>query len=266
MFKISDLLQYSFVHIIAQQRSGSTALHTYMTGKWTGKPNHREQTGIGSWSEIEQKTKYHLGEPFNSSQEFYPETRKKPGFHKWQQAQAQALCHDIKQHTQNYVSMKNLIDDVIKFDKKTQNMLFNLPGITVGLTREDTFAQTCSECVLEIMAKAFPEQSVGKVKQDQYTSLDREIFEDKLRHNIKQKQFMHSLKHRFDVMITYEEIENQFPESMEWRKNPPHSHTIINYDKVLQWYNEHMASAGLHRKVTHKGINFIIDKTLQHKA
>ena len=268
MFKISQLLEYSFVHIIAQHRSGSTALHEYVGASWDGKPRdkHRDQEGIGWWYETSGETQYHLGEPFNDFENYYPETRNKPGFLAWQQAQAQALCRDIKQHTQNYVSMKNLIDDIMKFDEETQDMLFDLPGITVGLYREDTFAQTCSECVLEIMADAFPDQSKGKVKQDQYTSLDRATFEEGLDGNIKQKQLMHSLKHRFDVMIAYEEIESQFPKTLAWQKNPPHSHTIINYDKVVAWYNQYMDSAGLIKKVTHKGINFIIDKTMQHKA
>jgi len=236
-----------------------------MESKWPGKPLnlHRKQTGIGFWSETKQKMRYGLSEPFNEYTNYYPTTRKKPGFLAWQQAQVQALCHDIKQHTQNYVTMKNLIEDIIKFDDETQDLLYNLPGITVGLYREDTFDQTCSECLLEIMSTAFPDQRLGTVLQDQYTSLDKKDFQHKLKQNIKQKQLMHSLKHRFDVMIAYEHIESQFPDTLAWRRNPPKSHSIINYDKVVEWYNEYMDSAGLTKKVTHKGINFIIDKTMQ---
>ena len=268
MFKISQLLEYSFVHIIAQQRSGSTALHEYITRPWPGKPldKHRDQKGMGWWYETAGRKKYHLGEPFNDGENHYPETRNKPGFLAQQQAQAQALCRDIKQHTQNYTCMKNLIDDIRKFDEDTQDMLFNLPGITVGLVRENTFDQTCSEYLLQIMAEAFPDQLKGTVLPDQYTSLEEHEFLNRLEQNIKQKQLMYSLKHRFDVMIAYEEIENQFPKTLAWQKNPPKAHTIINYDKVVQWYNQYMDSAGLTKKVTHKGINFIIDKTMQHKA
>ena len=267
-FKISKLLEYSFVHIIAQHRSGSTALHSYVQAKWDGKPKdkHREQTGIGFWHEVDQKMRYSLSEPFNEYTNYYIETRKKPGFIAWQQAQVQALCHDINLNTQHYVCMKNLIEDIIKFDDETQDLLYNLPGITVGLYREDTFDQTCSECVLEIMMDSFPKRRSSKISPDQYTSLDKKIFVHKLEENIRQKKLMHSLKHRFDMMIAYEHIENQFPKSLEWQRNPPKSHTIINYDKVVQWYNEYMDSAGLTKKVTHKGINFIIDKTRQHKA
>ena len=262
MFKLPHLLEYSFVHIIAQQRSGSTVLHSYVMQPWPRPderygqfPNRRQQT-LGEGIELLE----HLSEPFNDVENFGEE---RPQLLAEQTAQAQALCRDIKQHTQRYVCMKNLIDDIMKFDHETQHMLFNLPGITVGLYREDTFAQTCSDCISEIFKEP---QSAGFIKPDQYTSLDKKMFLHKLESNIEQKQFMHSLKHRFDVMIAYEEIEHQFPSHFNSWKNPPHSHTIINYNKVVAWYNEHMASAGLHRKVTHKGINFIIDKTLQHKA
>ena len=246
-FKISQLLEYSFVHIIAQHRSGSSALHSYLQTQWAGKSNdqHREQTGIGFWHEVDQKMKYSLSEPFNEYTNYYAETRKKPGFIAWQQAQVQSLCHDINLNTQNYVCMKNIIEDITKFDEETQDLLYNLPGITVGLYRENTFDQTCSECVLEIMMDSFPNRTSGKIYPDQYTSLDKKMFEFKLSENIQQKKLMHSLKHRFDVMVAYEEIENQFPNTLEWQKNPPHSHTIINYDEVLQWYNEYMSSAGL---------------------
>ena len=261
-FKISQLIEYSFVHIIAQHRSGSTALHSYVMHPWPWPderynqfPNRRHQI-LGEGIMLLE----HLSEPFNDVENFGEE---QPESLAEQTAQAQALCRDIKQHTQNYTCMKNLIDDIRKFDEDTQDMLFNLPGITVGLYREDTFAQTCSDCISWIFRKP---QSAGFIKPDQYTSIDKKMFLHRLVQNLQQKQLMHSLKHRFDVMVAYEEIEHQFPSQFNSWKNPPHSHTIINYDKVVAWYNEHMALAGLHNKVTHKGINFIIDKTMQHKA
>lgn len=195
----------------------------------------------------------HLSEPFNVKNF----GARRPEFLAEQTAQAQALCYDIHQHTQRYVCMKNLIEDLVKFDDDTQDMLFNLPGITVGLYRHKTFDQTCSDYIAKIFMKLG--RSVEVIQQDWRTSFEKQIFLRELRHNIQQKQFMHSMADRFDVMIPYEEIKNQFPPHLINWKNPPHSHTIINYD-------EYMQTAGFHKKVTHKGINFVIDKTGQHKA
>ena len=72
---------------------------------------------------------------------------------------------------------------------------------------------------------------------------------------------MHSIAHKFDVMIAYEEIQHQFPEQLSHWKNPPKSHSITNYNDVVAWHDEYMQQAGLHQKFTHKGINFVIDKT-----
>ena len=246
MFRLPQLLEYSFVHIIAQPRSGSTALHSYVA-KSQRRLHKRLQT-LGEGITLKQD----LSEPFNIH-------RNKDGIEQ-KTIQAQLLCHDIKQHTQRYVCMKNLIEDIKKFDNDTQDLLFDLPGITVGLYRHNTFDQTCSECIMEMFMKLHPEQTIGVVKKDQYTSLNKQEFLRKLRYNIRQKRFMHNVSNKFDVMVAYEEIENQFPSNVGDWKNPPHSHTIINHDKVVAWYNEYMQESGLHEKVTHKGINFIINK------
>jgi len=254
MFRLSQLFEYSFVHIIAQPRSGSTALHSYVMPN-LGKAEHQHGQGPYRRHQILGEgitLKEDLSEPFNIFSNKNSIEQKT--------IQAQLLCRDIKQHTQRYVCMKNLINDVKKFDKNTQDLLFNLPGITIGLYRHNTFDQTCSVCIMEAFMKSHPEQPVGIIKQDQYISLKKQNFLRNLSYNIGQKQLMHSIADRFDVMVSYEEIEHQFPPRLTKWKNPPHSHTIINHDKVVVWYNEYMQKAGLHKKVTHKGINFIINK------
>ena len=250
MFKLTKLLDHTFVHIIAQPRSGSTALQEYLKRPWLNEDNTLGKGLIMHRS---------LSEPFNIDKKSRMKTL--PKNIKEQTAQAQLLCHDIHQHPQNYMAMKNLIDDITKFDQHTQDMLYSLPGITVGLYRRNTFDQTCSEFLLSIFKKQYPDQTVGVVKQDQHTSLNKRAFLNRLQHNLQQKKFMHSIAHKFDVMIAYEEIQHQFPEQLSHWKNPPKSHSITNYNDVVAWHDEYMQQAGLHQKFTHKGINFVIDKT-----
>tara|TARA_B100000989_G_C19454498_1_gene433342 strand:- start:356 stop:1045 length:690 start_codon:yes stop_codon:yes gene_type:complete len=223
---ITRLSAKPFVHIIAQARSGSTALYDSL--QW---PHGFVEPKIT-------KQRINLSEKLKG-----PVSKE----------HLNKICAMVKDYEKNGLrTMKNLLQDILRYDKRSQNKLFKLPVYNVGLTRRNTFEQTCSE-MLHDMDKA----PVGTL--DQKYVIDHESFMRNLLAILREKKAMFNYKEHYDELINYEDI--VFPPHIVSSWSPPKQLRIINYQEVKEWYREYMQKSKHVEIVQSAGVNWSIDKT-----
>lgn len=229
---ITRLSHKPFVHIIAQARSGSTVLYDAL--QWPS-----EDLDVRTSKQNYFDKSKDLSEPLQGELD-------KKRFNK--------VLAMVKDYEKNGVTtMKNLLVDILKYDKRLQNKMFKLPVYTVGLTRRNTFDQTCSY----MLHRYLDNNPVGTL--DQKYVVDQHTFTKSLITVMREKKTMFNYTQHFDEIINYEDI--VFPPHITSTLNPPKQLRIINYHEVKQWYYEMMHSWNQVETVQSAGVNWSIDKT-----
>lgn len=203
---IIDLLRSKpFVHIISEPRSGSTALYTALK-----KPTQY----------------FDLNEPFDQAREV---TGKKE-----QNNVKDHILTILKKDMEFHSVMKNHAFAILDLTDNMQERLWQIPAFTVGLTRRDWFAQTCSLALAEYTGK-WDEQHKSSV------TIPLDFFVDKFRQLLGCKNDLSQLDSHFNMLINYEDI--KFPNKLDHKKVNS-TLSIANIQELKQMYN--------HLKDTHQ--------------
>ena len=234
---ITKLNYKPFVHIIAQARSGSTALYDAL--QWPSADADPEKTKQSYPDQSKD-----LSEPLKG-----PIDKKR--FNK-----VLAMVKDYETH--EVTTMKNLLPDILKYDKRLQNKMFKLPVYTVGLLRRNTFEQTCSDILYDLDGQVH----VGEATK--MHEIDRNRFIQTLMAIVREKKTMFNYAQHYDEIIYYEDI--VYPSHIVSTLNPPKQARIANYHEVKQWYHDMMHNWKHQQTVQVSGITWHIDKTNTHKA
>jgi len=216
---IERLRQKPFVHIIAQARSGSTALYDALA--W---PNQNKQS-------------IRLSEPFRMPPD---------------KELLDKICAMILEHEKHGLkAMKNLLIDILAFDKTSQEKIFALPVYTVGLLRRNSFDQICSDILHDL--------DKGPIGSDNTHVVGRDLFRRRAGYVLSQKRTMYNFSKQYDEIIYYEDI--AFPSHCSGTLNPPKQRRIANYQQCKVLYQELMREWDTSQQVQTRGITWTIDKT-----
>ena len=234
---ITKLSYKPFVHIIAQARSGSSALYDAL--QWPS-DNIDPKISKQSYPDRSKDLSEPLKGPIN-----------KTLFNK-----VLSMVKDHEKH--ELTTMKNLLPDILKYDKRLQNKMFRLPVYTVGLLRRNTFEQTCSDILHDLDGWVH----IGEATK--MHEIDRNKFVQTLMAVVREKKNMLNYARHYDEIIYYEDI--VYPSHIISTLSPPKQSRIANYHEVKQWYHELMHSWKHQKTVQVSGIKWHIDKTNTHKA
>lgn len=205
----------NFVHIIAEPRSGSTALFEYL--------NHNRPLNLALLEPLENTTT-------NTSMAtaIRHHTDRHHKIYNYEQ-----LCVELETNASKYKVMKNLLDDLLKIPQPLQQRFWQLPGINLGLARRNLFEQTCSNLIANISGTTSSWN--GHTARGTFT-IDGPIFMQALDHHLGLKQRWCNHRHQFDQTVFYEDI--VWSSELHMTKNPPKHHHIINIDQLREWYVE----------------------------
>ena len=227
---ITRLSQKPFVHIIAQARSGSTALYDAL--QWPIYSQHKVNGG-------NYKQSFNLSETFKGPMD---------------KIHLERVCKMVESHEHFKLrTMKNLLQDILRYDKKSQKRLFNLPVYTVGLVRRNTFDQVCSDVLMSMDGG----EPVGTL--DQKYVINKKRFMMNLLAILREKKAMFNYRKHYDEILHYEDI--VFPAHINKSLSPPKQLRILNYQEIKAWYHEYMQKSKNIKTVQSAGVNWNIDKT-----
>ena len=220
---IERLRQKPFVHIIAQARSGSTALYDALC--W---PNQNKQS-----VNLSEKLKMPPDKELLDK-----------------------VCAMILEHDKHGLKvMKNIMLDILAFDKPSQDKIFALPVYTVGLLRRNSFDQICSDILHDLDDWKTPHQ----IDLEHTHVVSRDRFRQRAGHVLSQKRTMYNYSKHYDEIIYYEDI--TFPSHCADTLSYPKQRRIANYQQLKVMHQELMREWGIIEEVQTRGITWTIDKT-----
>ena len=220
---IERLRQKPFVHIIAQARSGSTALYDALC--W---PNQNKQS-------------------MGLSEKLKPPSDRQ---------NLDKICAAVEEHDKHGLkAMKNLLIDILAFDKPSQDRLFALPVYTVGLIRRNSFDQICSDILHDLDDWKFPHQ----IDLEHTHVVSRDRFRQRASIVLSQKRTMYNYSKHYDEIIYYEDL--VFPSYCADTLSHPKQKRIANYQQCKVMHQELMREWDTSQQVQTRGITWTIDKT-----